>query len=56
MPASGRALTAAPRSEVARGERGRTHVYGIANLYYDFLAGSETDVAGTFLVHRVDPF
>ena len=26
---------------------GRTHVYGIANLYYDFLDGSHVEVLGT---------
>jgi fibronectin-binding autotransporter adhesin len=31
----------------AAGQVGRTHVYGIANLYYDFLDGSRADVSGT---------
>ncbi|WP_309085982.1 autotransporter-associated beta strand repeat-containing protein [Chelativorans sp.] len=29
------------------GQVSRAHVYGIANLYYDFLEGSEVDVSGT---------
>lgn len=29
------------------GQISRSHVYGIANLYYDFLQGSQIDVAGT---------
>src|SRR5690606_29850504 len=28
------------------GETSRLYSYGIANLYYDFLSGSETDLAG----------
>ena len=31
----------------AAGQVGRTHVYGIANLYYDFLDGSHVEVSGT---------
>jgi fibronectin-binding autotransporter adhesin len=32
------------------GQVSRTHVYGIANLYYDFFDGSRTDVSGVRLV------
>lgn len=30
----------------------RTHFYGIANLYYEFLGGTSVDVSGTKLVHE----
>lgn len=36
--------------ETAKGTR--THIYGIANLYYDFADGSETDVAGVNFVSQ----
>jgi fibronectin-binding autotransporter adhesin len=31
----------------ANGETSKTHLYGIGNLYYDFLHGSQVDVSGT---------
>lgn len=31
----------------AAGNTNRTHLYGVANLYYDFLDGSSVDVSGT---------
>ncbi|MEH7879845.1 autotransporter outer membrane beta-barrel domain-containing protein [Rhizobium laguerreae] len=34
----------------ASGKTSRSTVYGIANLYYDFLGGSDVDVSGTSLV------
>ncbi|MBY5751500.1 autotransporter outer membrane beta-barrel domain-containing protein [Rhizobium leguminosarum] len=34
----------------ASGKIGRSTLYGIANLYYDFLDGSDVDVSGTSLV------
>ncbi|MEB3043838.1 autotransporter outer membrane beta-barrel domain-containing protein [Rhizobium mulingense] len=34
----------------ARGRASRASVYGIANLYYDFLDGSDVDVSGTRVV------
>ena len=30
----------------------RSHVYGIANLYYDFLDGSDVNVSGVSLVSQ----
>ena len=30
----------------ANGDRNRTHLYGVANLYYDILGGTEVNVAG----------
>lgn len=42
-----------------RGENGlvsRSHVYGIANLYYEFLDGTSVDVSGTTLASRDDRF
>ncbi|WP_181175673.1 autotransporter-associated beta strand repeat-containing protein [Mesorhizobium sp. B2-3-4] len=33
----------------AEGKVGRSHLYGIANLYYDFLDGNDVDVSGTAL-------
>jgi outer membrane autotransporter protein len=33
--------------KVASGKSGRSKLYGIANLYYDFLDGSDIDVSGT---------
>ncbi|WP_189510107.1 MULTISPECIES: autotransporter outer membrane beta-barrel domain-containing protein [unclassified Mesorhizobium] len=33
----------------------RSHVYGIANLYYDFLDGSDVDVSGTRLTSKTQP-
>jgi fibronectin-binding autotransporter adhesin len=38
------------------GESGRTHVYGIANVYYEALDGSDIDVSGTSFVNKADPF
>ena len=32
------------------GQLSRAHVYGIANLYYDFLDGSKVDVSGVDLI------
>ena len=32
----------------------RTHVYGIANLYYEFLEGTKVDLAGVSLANRND--
>ena len=40
----------------ANSTNSRTHVYGIANLYYEFLDGMSVDVSGTSLVSRNDPF
>jgi len=37
------------------GQISRTHIYGIANVYYDFLQGSQTDVAGTKFTSENDP-
>jgi fibronectin-binding autotransporter adhesin len=40
-----------------RGENGlvsRSHVYGIANLYYEFLDGTSVDVSGATLASRSD--
>lgn len=37
------------------GQISRSHVYGIANLYYDFLEGSRTDVAGVKFTSENDP-
>ncbi|MDW6024373.1 autotransporter outer membrane beta-barrel domain-containing protein [Mesorhizobium sp. BAC0120] len=34
----------------AAGQTSRAHIYGIANLYYDFLDGSRVDVSGVDLV------
>ncbi|RAZ89625.1 autotransporter outer membrane beta-barrel domain-containing protein [Mesorhizobium hawassense] len=34
------------------GRTSRSHVYGIANLYYDFLDGTDVDVSGTRLTSR----
>jgi fibronectin-binding autotransporter adhesin len=36
----------------AAGQVSRSHVYGIANLYYDFLDGSDVDVSGVSLVSQ----
>ncbi|MBZ9943128.1 autotransporter outer membrane beta-barrel domain-containing protein, partial [Mesorhizobium sp. BR1-1-13] len=36
----------------AAGQVSRTHVYGIANLYYDFLDGYDVDVSGVKLVSQ----
>ncbi len=38
----------------ANGMLNRTHVYGIANLYYEFLDGTRVDVAGTSFASRND--
>lgn len=32
----------------------RTHIYGIANLYYEFLEGTRVDVSGTSFASRND--
>ncbi|KAB2721109.1 autotransporter outer membrane beta-barrel domain-containing protein [Brucella intermedia] len=37
------------------GQVSRTHLYGIANLYYDFLDGSKVDVSGTRLISENQP-
>jgi fibronectin-binding autotransporter adhesin len=37
------------------GETGRSHIYGIANLSYEFLDGTATNVGGTTLVNQADP-
>ena len=39
----------------AAGQVSRSHVYGIANLYYDFLDSSQVDVSGTSLVSKNQP-
>ncbi|MBB3571829.1 autotransporter outer membrane beta-barrel domain-containing protein [Rhizobium sp. BK491] len=39
----------------AAGQVNRSHVYGIANLYYDFLDGAQVDVSGTSLVSKNQP-
>ena len=36
----------------AASETKRTHLYGVANLYYDFLDGSSVDVSGTAFTSR----
>ena len=36
----------------AAGQVSRSHVYGIANLYYDFLDGSDVNVSGVSLVSQ----
>jgi fibronectin-binding autotransporter adhesin len=36
----------------AAGQVSRSHVYGITNLYYDFLDGSDVDVSGVSLVSQ----
>ncbi|TXR49558.1 autotransporter outer membrane beta-barrel domain-containing protein [Phyllobacterium endophyticum] len=36
----------------AAGQASRSHVYGIANLYYDFLDGSDVNVSGVSLVSQ----
>lgn len=36
------------------GTLNRTHVYGIANLYYEFLEGTRVDVSGTSFASRND--
>lgn len=36
----------------ASGATNRTHLYGIANLYYDFLDGTSVDVSGTEFVSQ----
>lgn len=38
--------------QYANGATNRTHLYGIANLYYDFLDGSSVDVSGTEFVSQ----
>jgi fibronectin-binding autotransporter adhesin len=40
----------------AAGQLQRTKLYGIANLYYDFLDGSKTDVSGVNFESRNEPF
>ncbi|WFP65440.1 autotransporter outer membrane beta-barrel domain-containing protein [Mesorhizobium sp. WSM4904] len=37
------------------GQSSRSHVYGVANLYYDFLDGYDVDVSGTKLVSKAQP-
>nr|WP_245432724.1 autotransporter outer membrane beta-barrel domain-containing protein [Mesorhizobium loti] len=37
-----------------KGMLNRTHVYGIANLYYEFLEGTRVDVSGTTFASRND--
>ncbi|WP_348643483.1 autotransporter outer membrane beta-barrel domain-containing protein [Mesorhizobium sp. M2E.F.Ca.ET.209.01.1.1] len=36
----------------SEGQTSRSHVYGIANLYYDFLDGTDVDVSGTRLTSK----
>ena len=38
----------------AKGLTDRAHVYGIANLYYEFLDGTKVDVAGTSFASKLD--
>lgn len=38
-----------------QGKMGRSHLYGIANLYYDFLDGNDVDVSGTALREHDQP-
>ncbi|MGU3401271.1 autotransporter outer membrane beta-barrel domain-containing protein [Brucellaceae bacterium D45D] len=38
----------------ANGQLDRAHVYGIANLYYEFLEGTKVDVAGTSFASEQD--
>ncbi|WP_018183118.1 autotransporter outer membrane beta-barrel domain-containing protein [Kaistia granuli] len=47
------------QNESWRGENGlvsRSHIYGIANLYYEFLDGTSVDVSGATLASRDDRF
>ena len=37
-----------------RGLTNRTHVYGITNLYYEFLNGTRVDLSGVSLINRQD--
>ena len=39
----------------AQGKVSRSHLYGIANLYYDFLDGNDVDVSGTSLHEQDQP-
>ncbi|SFO35689.1 outer membrane autotransporter barrel domain-containing protein [Mesorhizobium sp. NFR06] len=39
----------------AQGKVSRSHLYGIANLYYDFLDGNDVDVSGTALHEHDEP-
>ncbi|WP_181172814.1 autotransporter-associated beta strand repeat-containing protein [Mesorhizobium sp. B2-1-5] len=39
----------------AQGKVSRSHLYGIANLYYDFLDGNDVDVSGTSLHEHDQP-
>ncbi|RVA16576.1 autotransporter outer membrane beta-barrel domain-containing protein, partial [Mesorhizobium sp. M7A.F.Ca.CA.002.05.1.1] len=39
----------------AQGKVSRSHFYGIANLYYDFLDGNDVDVSGTALHEHDQP-
>lgn len=39
---------------MTRGLLNRTHVYGIANLYYEFLEGTRVDVQGVSFASRND--
>nr|WP_281408365.1 autotransporter outer membrane beta-barrel domain-containing protein [Mesorhizobium sp. B2-4-4] len=39
----------------AQGRVSRSHLYGIANLYYDFLDGNDVDVSGTALHEHDQP-
>ncbi|TPJ22712.1 autotransporter outer membrane beta-barrel domain-containing protein [Mesorhizobium sp. B2-8-3] len=39
----------------AQGKVSRSHLYGIANLYYDFLDGNDVDVSGTALHEHDQP-
>ncbi|MCA0014763.1 autotransporter-associated beta strand repeat-containing protein [Mesorhizobium sp. B292B1B] len=39
----------------AQGKASRSHLYGIANLYYDFLDGNDVDVSGTALHEHDQP-
>lgn len=38
----------------ASGMLNRSHVYGLANLYYEFLDGTQVDVAGTSFASKQD--
>ncbi len=37
------------------GQTSRLHAYGIANLYYDLIGGSKTNLAGVILTGNTDP-
>ncbi|HEY4292128.1 autotransporter outer membrane beta-barrel domain-containing protein [Luteibacter sp.] len=52
---AGLALDRETSWQSASGKASRAHVYGIANLYYDFLDGSKVDVSGSRLTSKNQP-